>query len=543
MFTTQQQKVKRLSKLVSILSKYGFNEVLFKMNLKSEKTSTEDLENSVYVRIRKVLEELGPTFVKLGQAFSNREDLLPKELITELQNLQDNTQFADLDIEQILEENFGENYQELFQKIETKPLASASIAQVYKAILKDGDKVILKVKRPKIEESIKGDLLLMKDLVKVLHTYFEFAENLNLEEAVITFEKSLISELSLNTERENIERFSQNFKDDNRIYVPKIYPYLCNNELLCMEFIEGAKITDFQFLKENNLDPKTIADTGLQLYLTQIMEHGFFHADPHAGNILVTKNGKICFIDLGSVGSIYHKDQELIEDLVMNLIMRNASQLVAILKKMAIKIEIKDEKKLQNDIQEILKLVDSTSLENLRIEVVVHKFKEILFENKVIMPNYFTLLARGIGLIESVGRTLNPEMNIVKSVEPYVLKIIKQRLSPKYLLDKGISKMGELGSDIYNVPIEIRNILHQLNEGKISIKTHNEDLQKTNHLIKSSVKDIILGLVLSANIIATAIVLLAKKPPLVLEIPVLAIFGLIFSVILVIILFLRTNRK
>jgi len=542
MFQQSQQKIKRLSVLVSILSKYGFNEVLFKMNLKSDVPPTDSATAPVYVRIRKVLEDLGPTFIKLGQAFSNREDILPKALTEELQHLQDHTKFADISIYQVLEDNFGD-VSEYFAEISTQPLASASIAQVYRANLKDGEKVILKVKRPGIEETIKGDLLLLRDLQKILSTYFEFADILNLEEAVNTFEKSLLQELSLNNERENIERFAAQFKNDQRTHVPDLYPYFCNNDVLCMEFIEGAKSTDFTFIEKHHLNPSKIAETGLQLYLTQIMEHGFFHADPHAGNIMITQEGKIVFIDLGSMGTLYAKDQELIEDLVVNLILRNPQQLVSILKKMAIRIDVKDEKKLQDDIQEILTMVDSSSLENLKIENVIRKFKEILFENKVIMPNYFTLLARGIGLIESVGRTLDPNMNLVKSVEPYIYKIMAQRLNPKYILGKSFKKMGALGNDLHNVPIELRNVLQQIHSGKLTVKSTIPEFEKTNQVIKSSTKDLILGMILAANMVATSIVFLAEKGPMLAEIPLFSIFGFLLSVILAVILLLRTLRR
>lgn len=542
MFQQSQQKIKRLSVLVSILSKYGFNEVLFKMNLKSDNTESSASSDPVYVRIRKVLEDLGPTFIKLGQAFSNREDLLPKALTEELQKLQDNTKFADINIHQVLEENFGD-VSDSFAEISVHPLASASIAQVYRATLKDGRKVVLKVKRPGIEETIKGDLLLVRDLQKMLSTYFEFADTLNLEEAVNTFEKSLMQELSMNNERENIERFAAQFKNDSRTHVPEVYPYFCNNDVLCMECIEGAKSTDFQFIEKHHLNPSKLADTGLQLYLTQIMEHGFFHADPHAGNIMITEEGKVIFIDLGSMGTLYAKDQELIEDLVLNLILRNPTQLVNILKKMAVRIEVKDEQKLHDDIQEILSMVDSGSLEDLNIEILIRKFKEILFENKVVMPNYFTLLARGIGLIESVGRTLNPDMNLVKSIEPYIFKIMAQRMNPKYLLEKSVKKISELGNDIHNVPLELRNVLQQMNEGKLQVKSNIPGLQKTNQVIKSSTKDLILGMVLAGNLVATAIVYQSEKGPMLAEIPLLAVFGFLVSAVLIVVLLMRTLRR
>ncbi len=546
MLEKQQRKLKRMATFIAVLSKYGFKDVLSRMNInataKSKDILSEKVNNtSVYVRIRMVLEELGPTFVKLGQALSNREDIFPKELIKELQHLQDNVEQTNIDIHVILADNFGENYKDFFQEITTKPLASASIAQVYRAKLRAGEEVVLKIKRPNIQSIIEADLLLMKDLAKMLTAYFEFAESLSLEQAVQTFEKSLLTELSLLNEKENITRFGTYFKENKKIYVPKVYPYLCNNEVLCMEFIEGAKITNTDFHTLHDLNAVELAERGLQLYLSQILEFGFFHADPHAGNILVLADGRIVFIDMGAMATIYAADQELLEDIIINIITKNITRLIVILKKMAVKLEIKDERKLHSDLSEILNMVNTSNLEDLNIFLLFNKFKDILMENRVIMPDYFTLLARGLILIESVGRTLNPEMNVIKSVEPYVKKIIAKRLSPDYLLRKSMSKLHDIGQDIQNIPYELRNVLQQLHDGKLTFQTQNKDLQQTNHILKNGIKDLILTLLLVANMFLTVQLLLAQNATNFAN--KLAFLSSFLVIIFAIILFFRLIKK
>ncbi|SFH89534.1 ABC1 kinase family protein [Halpernia frigidisoli] len=545
MLQNSQLKLKRTATLISILSKYGFKDVLARMNVQNNEQIVPDevFNKSVYVRIRMALEELGPTFVKFGQAFAGREDLLPAELIAELQKLQDNVNLDDLDLETVLTENLGENYQDYFSEISHQPLASASIAQVYLAKLISGEKVVLKVKRPKIDKMIKGDLLLMKDLVKVLNQYFEFAENLNLEQGINTFEKSLLQELSFVNERENIERFAKNFKDDSRTIVPKVYPNLSNNDVLCLEFIDGFKITDFASIEKNNLSASKLAEECLQLFLAQILEHGFFHADPHAGNILVTKEGKIIFIDFGATGTIFPSDRAFLEDLIINLILKNVDQLVVNLKKVAIKFEIKDEKKLKDQILEILNLVDSNSLKDLKLEILIEKFQSILFENKIIMPDYFILLFKGVTLIEGVGRLLNPEMDVIKSAQPYISKIMLQRLDPKYLFEKGLQKLTEFQNNLQNIPVEFRSVLSNLNEGNLTFKTKSEELKTTNLIIKQSVINVVLAFVLGTNIIATALILTSNLKPVLFGMPLLAVLGFLFSAILGFILTLRLLKR
>ena len=256
MFDKQQRKLKRSAKLISIFSKYGFKDILARMNLaKNNEPSIDEnegvLTNSVYERIRMALEELGPTFVKLGQTFSSREDLLPPELIIELQKLQDKVEEVDLNIEEILEQEFNISAKDYFQEIQQRPIATASIAQVYKAVLKEGSEVILKVKKPNVQDNIQDDLLLIHDIVKVITNYSEIASKLDLKQVISTFEKSLLEEISLINEKNNIQQFALNFKNNRETYIPKIYEEFCSNNILCMEFIDGIKITNKEALLAN----------------------------------------------------------------------------------------------------------------------------------------------------------------------------------------------------------------------------------------------------------------------------------------------------
>lgn len=508
MFYRQQQKIKRTSKLLAILSKYGFKELLYRLqpaNTNISEDDAVDTQINVYTRIRMALEELGPSFIKLGQALSSRNDMLPEALIKELQLLQDSVEAADIDIDTILEAEFGNAYFNNFQNIDKQPIASASIAQVYKATLSDGQTVILKIKRPNIDEIIESDLMIIKDLAALLTKSFEFANALNLQQAVNAFEQSLLAELSLVKERENIERFAQNFKGNSTLLVPKVYPYLSNNNVICMDFIDGAKVTNMDFLKLHQINPEKLTEKILNLYLAQILEHGFYHADPHPGNIMVTSEGKIAFIDMGAMGTIYPADQAMLEDIIINVIFKNVPKLIQILKKMAIKFEIKDEQKLESDLKDILHHIDSSNLDKLDIKILFEKFKGILFENRIIMPDYFVILARSLALIESVGRTLYPNMNVVKSVEPYIKKVLLKRLNPKYILEKGLPELLNLGQDALQIPVEIRSIIQKLNEGNFIIKTQNTGNQNINTQNYKLILLLCFSILIAAAMIAIAI--------------------------------------
>lgn len=547
MFNKQQRKLKRSAKLISIFSKYGFKDILARMNLAKNEPSVDENEvvftNSVYERIRMALEELGPTFVKLGQTFSSREDLLPAELITELQKLQDKVEEVDLNVEEILEQEFNISPKDYFRDIQKKPMATASIAQVYKAVLNDGTEVILKIKKPNVQENIQDDLLLLHDLVKVITTYSEIGEKLDLKQAISTFEKSLLEEISLINEKNNIQQFALNFKNNKETYVPKVYEEFCSNNILCMEFIDGLKITNKEGFLENEIDPVKISEIGLRLFVSQILDYGFFHADPHAGNILVKKDGKVVFIDFGAVGKIQPNDKEILEQLIVAFVSKNAPKIVKNLKKMAVSYEIPDEKAFQNDVEDVLNFVHSGSIQNIDVPKLVAKMANTLKNNRINMPDYLYLLLKGISLIEGVGRSINPDLDIVKSLQPFTKKIIFNKISPKKLVKSGSQKLLELADNIEEIPKELRSLLQKLDENKFTVTSEIKNIDKTHQLIKSSIVNLILTMVLCANIISTAILWNSESAYNIAGIPLLIILSFTLSIFLILVLFFRLMKR
>lgn len=546
MFDKQQRKLKRSAKLISVLSKYGFQDILARIGGEKESVIQNDESISskpVYERIRLAIEELGPTFVKLGQSFSNREDLLPKELTLELQKLQDNVEVENMNIREIMDNEFGISADDYFATINETPLAAASIAQVYSAVLKDGSPVILKVKRPNAQKQIEDDLLLIKDLENLISKYSDIGSRLNLKMAISAFEKSLLEELSLINEKNNIQQFALNFKNNQETYVPKVYEEFSNNNVLCMEFVDGIKVTDAKNLIENGIDPVKISETGLRLFVTQILDFGFFHADPHAGNILITKSGKVVFIDFGAVGSIQPNDKDILENLILNFVAKNPHKIVRYLKKMAVKYEIPDEKKFDNDVEGILNYVHSTSLQEIDVPSLINKMRDILSVNRLFMPEYFYLLFKGISLIEGVGRTINPDLDVVKSLKPFTKTILLRKISPRKIWQSGTEKLINLNDNIEEIPKEIRSVLQKLDENKFTVTSEIKNIEKTNDLIKSSITNIIIAMILCANIISTAILMASDYGPKIGDYSILPMLCLAFSVILTAIIVMRLLRK
>lgn len=547
----QKMKIKRSAELIAILSKYGFNEILIQTKLKkaedlkiyAKETPTDPSEIHLYERIRMVIEELGATFVKLGQTFSNREDLLPEGLILELKKLQDKVEPIALDIRPFIEQQLEIDTELYFKNIDEKPLASASISQVYKALLIDGTPVILKIKRPGIRAQVVADLLLMKDFAKILVATSDTFRKIRLLQVIESFEKSIFEELSFYNEMNNIEQFAQNFKGNPNIYTLKAYRELSNDAILCMDFVDGIKISDKKTLETQGLSPVTIAKKGLDLYMTQVIEHGFFHADPHPGNIFVLPNGQIAFIDFGSMGKMLPKDKELLEDFIMNFIAKDAKRLIRTIKKMALEVNIAEEDKLEREIAGIFELLDNDSLADLDLKVVLKKFTSLLNSNDVLMPEYLYLLIRGIILIEGIGRTLDPQMNLIDSVRPYIKKIVKRRLDPNYIFNKLLHTFRDLHDNLSELPENTNQILTQLKEGKLTIQQENKELAQANKEMAAAINRLAYTVLIAGGYIASALLIFSDKSPKIFNISLFGIIGLALSTGLSMIILLSIFKK
>lgn len=477
----QKAKLKRAAKLMQILTKYGFED--FKSKLDNSNTSTAHGEKlaqnaAFYERVRRAIEELGPTYVKFGQTLSTREDLFPTALIKEFKKLQDNVLPEEIDLLKHLEEELEISAADYFTEIDNKPIASASIAQTYKATLQSGDVVILKVKRTGIKEVVHADLLLMKDIIELLTNYYSVVREINLMYVFDAFAKSLQEELSFNNEQKNIQLFARNFRGNTDIKTMKVYPELSNDNILCISFIDGVKINAREAIIALHLDPESILDKCFNLYLTQMLEHGFFHADPHPGNILVTPSGKVSFIDLGALAKMSPHDKELLEDFVVYFIYKDAPRLVNTLKKMALHVDIKDDKLLVRAFQELLDIINTHSLEELDIKALFSKFSHLLNDNNIIMPEHIYLLVKGIVLMEGIGRELSPSLNIVDKVKPYITKIATQRISPEKLLEDNIGTLWEMRRLLHTAPQTLSSMVDKFNQGEIKVAVNNREFEK-----------------------------------------------------------------
>ncbi|AMD95222.1 ABC1 kinase family protein [Leptotrichia sp. oral taxon 847] len=542
------QKFKRMARLSEILFKYGFEELFDRSGIEKFipnkiKQKSKKIENikatSFPERIRMAMEELGPTYVKLGQMCSNRTDIFPPELIAEFQKLQDNVEPEKINIYEKIKNELNIEPFKYFKKIEEIPIASASMGQVFRGILKNGNEIVLKVRRENIKEIVAADLLVMKDFASNLEKVNEEIKKINLSYIINTFANSITKELSFRNELNNMERFANNFKNDERIHTPKTYKELSNDNILCMEFIDGFKITDIKKIKKCGFLPEEVAKVGLDLYIKQVLKYGFFHADPHPGNILMTENGKIVFIDFGAMGSLYPQDKELLESLLMYFIQKNIKKAIETIRELSVMYNVPDEKNFERELTEIVYMVDGNSLNEISLKDIFEKTRIILSKNQITLPEDIYLLAKGIGQIEGIGRHLDPSLNISKIMKPYANEISKKRLNPRYIFEKGSQKFAQVSESWLSLPEDLKSISQKLLNGELK---HKHEVMGFKELQKT-LDRLVTAIIIAALLIASSILVLSNIPPKINGIPALGFLGYAISAILGIIEIVKKNKK
>ena len=542
------QKTKRVMKLSGVIAKYGFDE-LFKRgelekyipkNVKRKYSDKIEEINSYtfYERIRMAIEEMGPVHIKFGQMLSNRKDILPEEFIIELQKLQDNVEVEKIDVRKKLDLELGIDVNDYFSEIEENPMASASIGQVFRAKLKTGEKVVIKIQRENIRPVVEADLGIMKNLVKTLEKYYDVLKRMNISEIVESFEKMLNEELSLNNELNNMLRFANNFKNDSRIHVPVVYKTLSNDRILTMEMIEGFKITDAENIIKIGIETKKVARTGLDLYLTQFLKHGFFHADPHPGNIFIKENGQIVFIDFGAMGRLYPNERELLINLIIYSLKKDVKKMIETIRELAVKFEVADEKKFERELYGLIELVDENSLENIDVVTIFEKARKIFSNNQILLSEDIYLLVKGIGQIEGIGRHLDPTLNITKVMRPYMNKITKERMNPINIFKKGISKIETFSDNWLTLPTDMKILLEKIQNNELKHKHEIIGFDK----FQKAFERLILAIIISSLFVGSSILALANIPPKIFGISGLGLLGFFISGIIGINLFLKSKK-
>ncbi|MCF6243363.1 MAG: AarF/UbiB family protein, partial [Bacteroidales bacterium] len=388
------KNITRLGQVINILIKYSFEDVISSTGLKRFVSTKKQLswrrqdksvfEYTRWERIRMVIEELGPSFIKLAQLLSNRPDILPEPLIYEFSKLQSQVPPFDLETaKKIVEQETGKSINEIFTYFDTKTIGSASIGQVYRAGLKNGTDVVVKVQRPDAYNAITTDISLLKDFVRLTENYFKTLGILNPREIVTVFEQTMLNELDYTIEARNIMHFRYIFKNENRIYVPKLFKKYSTSKIIITEFVSGCKVTDIERIKSWGVEPEKLIKNGLDIYFSQIFEHGFFHADPHPGNILARPDGKIVFIDFGMVGKLNLHEKYNFSSFFIAMANRQPRIMASHMLKLAVKAEVDDVRRLEHEMELLVDEFIAYNFENRDLNDLTIRLRKIVYDFKM----------------------------------------------------------------------------------------------------------------------------------------------------------------
>lgn len=508
----------RLQEIASVLIRYGFGDVVQRIGMAGalEKAgrllhwqhAEEMLRMAPPVRLRHAFQELGPTFVKLGQVLATRIDLLPPDWIAELGELQNAV--PALAFEQILPQlcqDLGQAPEDVFARLDRKPLAAASLAQTHRAWLEDGRAVILKVRRPGIREVVEADLRLLARLAEIVEARAPDLRRYRPAGIVQQFAASLRAELDFAAECRNAERIAANFADDPRVQVPAIHWQWTCERLNVQDFMDGIAGRDLAAVDAAGLDRHDLARTGAGIVLKMVLEDGLFHADPHPGNIFYLRDGGIGIIDFGMVGRIGEKRRQQVAQLLHGLVAQDAEAVADILLEWTDGETDVEEGRLQSDVDAFVDQYRGVPLRELRMGAMLLDVSAMLRRNKLTLPPDLALMIKAFLTLEGLGRQLDPDFDMASEAQPYLERAILQRYTPAALARRGRRTMSGALDLMGHLPRDLRRLLQAARRGRLRAQIEITTLKAFGDQVNSAANRLTVGVITAALIIGSSIVM------------------------------------
>ncbi|BFT72539.1 AarF/ABC1/UbiB kinase family protein [Paenibacillus sp. P36] len=425
---------------------------------------------SLGLRIRDVVEELGPTFIKLGQIASTRMDLLPEDIVKELEKLQDDVKpIPYKQVQEIIEAELGQSIDAIYDRFEEQSLAAASIGQVHLGVLHTGERVAIKIQRPQAGESIRIDLEILADLAAMAERRFAWARRIQMEVLIAEFGKSLLNELDYTKEARNAEKIADQFKDVAHINVPLIYSDYCSKKVMTMQYIEGVRLYQEDQLDAHGYNRARIANRLIQTLFHQIFIEGLFHADPHPGNIVIQPGEVIALLDFGMVGRLTSESKFHFSSLIIALMRQNTDGVIKAIYRIGLIDEELDMEELRFDIEELRERYFGVPLSRVSLGGIVNDLFEVAYKYHIRVPADFILLGKTLLTIEGVVTKLDPTISIVKIAEPFGLQLLLERLRPKNLTSSLLRDVTDYGSLLIDFPRQSREFFSQIKKGKLHV--------------------------------------------------------------------------
>ena len=529
------RSIKRYRQIVRVLFKYGFDNLLAYLNLTEFITRWRRLvrrERSVFVeltqaeRMRLVLEELGPTFIKLGQFLSTRSDILPPNYVNEFAKLQDNVPpFSFAEVATELQREFGKDISELFSSFTCEPLAAASIAQVHRAVLLTGEEVVVKVRRPGIVDLIETDIEALMLLSMMAEKHLPNSDIYDPVGQVRELARTIRRELDLSLEGRTIERFATNFAGDSTVYFPKVHWQFTSKAALTMELIEGLKVSDTDSLTAAGFDLKLIAKRGADAFVKMVLQHGFFHGDLHPGNVLILPGNIICMLDFGMTGRIDPFLKRYLTDILLAILKRDAEEVISLLIYSGDITDSVNIRALRRDISEFIDTYYEMSLQELQVGQLLVDFTDIITSYKIKFHPDLLLLAKTFMTMESMGRQLDPDFDMTTHLMPMMEKEIRERLSPGNAFKEIFGNLNSYVNLARSLPKDIKEILNRINRDKFKIDLEHRGLDRFTKDMDKSINRLSSSLIIAALIVGSSIAMQIDKGPELLGLPLFALLG------------------
>lgn len=526
----------RFKEIVSVFAKYGFADVVRLLDLPGRQIADRimdvDPEVTPYARFRMALDELGPTFVKFGQIMSLRSEVLPKPLVEELQKLQDDAAPVDVEaIKSVVQANLQQPWNKVFLSFDDAPLAAASLSQVHRAVLREGPtEVALKVQRPDIESKIARDLSILESIAERMHERLPAMRIYELPRLVELIRRTLERELDFYREARYTQIARSHLEDLEGIHVPKAFLRLCTPQLLVMDFVHGKNLRTI----DRNLleDPASLARSGLNATVKQLFEKGFFHGDPHPGNVLISEDNTIVLLDWGMVGRLTPRDRSEMVDLITAIVEKDSRLLVDTLLTITTgEIDI-DRRSLERDLLDILDAHLVASLSELRLGQLVLEIMELIRKYRLSVPADLLMMIKSLVTAEGTVRLIHPEMDIVTEMRPHLKRLAAERFNPQLLWQGARTFLFKLAASPARFPRQIGDIIEKMERGKLRIGFEHRHLGGLLKTLEKTFSRLTMGVILAALIIGSSLIVTAGIPPIFHGYPLLGLTGYLISAVL-----------
>jgi ubiquinone biosynthesis protein len=529
--------IRRYRTILGVLIKYGFGHFVEQLNIDyylelGKRFVTldkipKDLERlSQPQRLRLAMEELGPTFIKLGQLLSTRPDVLGSEYIQEFSKLQDKVPAVSFEeINAQIQRELGYPAEELFGEFSTKPLAAASIAQVHRGKLRSGEEVVFKVRRPGIVKIVETDIDVLMGLAYLIEQHVPTVALYDPVGLVKEFRRSIMRELNFTREGRTVDRFAVNFAESETVYTPKIFWDYTGDSVLTMEYVDGIKISALEELTAQGYDLKEVARRGADAFLKQVLDFGLFHADPHPGNVFILPDQVICMLDYGMVGRLGQDLKDQLIDLLQALLNRDVDRIISQLLYSGELTDDSDIKNLRRDLHDFIEDYYDIVLQDIKVGKLLSEFIEILTHHRIHFPADFMILAKALVIMEGVGRQLDPEFNMINHMRPYVNKLVFERFSPRNISEQAGRIVQAYSSLAKSLPQDIKEFVNRLNRNQFKIDLEHRGLEKLVTDLDRSSNRVSFAVVIGSLIVGSSLVMQIDKGPMILGFPLLGLLG------------------